>query len=110
MLIDVRTPEEIARTGRIPTAHNVPVTAHPHAFHLPPDEFADAFGFRLPKDRERDEIVFYCKAGVRSKAAAGLAMEAGWRKVGEYGGSWVDWEERGGAVARDGDEGTGKGV
>lgn len=100
MLIDVRTPKEIEATGRIPTARNVPITAHPHAFHLPPDDFEEAFGFRLPEDRTKDEVIFYCKAGVRSHAAAGLAQEAGWARVGEYGGSWVDWESRGGKVER----------
>ncbi len=44
------------------------------------------------------EVVFYCKAGVRSRAAAGLAREAGWTSVGEYPGSWMDWSERGGKV------------
>jgi rhodanese-related sulfurtransferase len=40
--------------------------------------------------------VFYCKAGVRSRAAAELARQAGWEKVGEYPGSWLDWEKNGG--------------
>lgn len=39
------------------------------------------------------EVVFYCKAGIRSRAAARMAWEGGWRGVGEYGGSWVDWVE-----------------
>ena len=41
------------------------------------------------------EVVLYCKAGVRSKAAAGMAKEAGYVKVGEYSGSWMDWERNG---------------
>jgi rhodanese-related sulfurtransferase len=40
--------------------------------------------------------VFFCKAGVRSKAAAELARQAGWGKTGEYKGSWLDWEGKGG--------------
>ena len=40
--------------------------------------------------------MFYCKAGVRSRAAAGMAREAGWN-AGEYTGSWLDWEKNGGA-------------
>jgi len=46
------------------------------------------------------EVVFYCKAGVRSRAAARLAR--GWEgegvRVGEYKGSWVEWVGRGGVV------------
>lgn len=40
----------------------------------------------------------YCKAGVRSRAAAGLARQAGWEKVGEYQGSWLDWASNGGNI------------
>lgn len=29
-----------------------------------------------------------------------MAKMAGWDRVGEYGGSWVDWEGRGGEIAR----------
>ena len=41
-------------------------------------------------------MVFFCKAGVRSRSAAGLAGQAGYENVGEYKGSWLDWERRGG--------------
>lgn len=42
----------------------------------------------------------YCKAGVRSRAAAGLARQAGWEKVSEYQGSWLDWAGNGGKIDR----------
>ena len=29
-----------------------------------------------------------------------MAKMAGWERVGEYAGSWVDWEGRGGEVFR----------
>ena len=38
----------------------------------------------------------YCKAGVRSRAAAELARQQGWVNVIEYEGSWLDWEKNGG--------------
>lgn len=46
--------------------------------------------------------MFYCKAGVRAKAAAQLAVQAGYdpEKVGIYEGSWLDWEKRGGKVEK----------
>jgi len=51
-------------------------------------------------ERDVTEVVFYCKAGVRSRAAARLAR--GWEgegvRVGEYKGSWVEWVGRGGVV------------
>lgn len=44
------------------------------------------------------EVVFYCKSGVRSRAAAELARQAGYECVGEYPGSWLDWVKKGGEV------------
>ena len=85
-------------SGRIPRAVNIPITSAPDSFHVRDDEFEDRFGFARPgKDAE---VVFYCKAGVRSRAAAGLARDAGWVKIGEYPGSWNEWAERGGKVEK----------
>ncbi|KAI1113786.1 Rhodanese-like domain-containing protein [Nemania sp. NC0429] len=99
ILIDVREPEELASTGRIPGAANVPVTSAPDGFHVSPDEFEDRFGFARPA--AGDEVIFYCRAGVRSRAAAALARDAGWEaRVGEYPGSWNEWVAKGGAVER----------
>lgn len=49
---------------------------------------------------EEGDIVFYCKAGVRARAAAQLAVQAGYdvERVGVYDGSWLDWVKRGGKV------------
>ncbi|KAK0751003.1 Rhodanese-like domain-containing protein, partial [Schizothecium vesticola] len=95
-IIDVREPSELQHTGRIPGAINIPVTSNPDSFHIAAEEFEDRFGF--PRPAADGEAVFYCKAGVRSRAAAGLARDAGWTRVGEYPGSWLDWEKRGGKV------------
>ncbi|KAF2101434.1 Rhodanese-like protein [Rhizodiscina lignyota] len=94
ILIDVREPAELSASGTIPTAINIPVTSQPDALALPPDEFYDRFGFDKPSPEA--EVVFYCKAGVRSSAAAQLALQNGYEKVGNYRGSWLDWEKRGG--------------
>ncbi|KAI5926210.1 Rhodanese-like domain-containing protein [Camillea tinctor] len=96
VLIDVREPGELAQTGRIPGALHIPITSAPDSFHIPADDFEARYGFARP-GQER-ELVFYCKAGVRSRAAATIAKEAGWGRVGEYRGSWVDWAGRGGKV------------
>jgi rhodanese-related sulfurtransferase len=94
VLIDTREPSELQSTGTIPGSLNIPVTSKPDAFFITPEEFEDRFGFERPaKDKE---VVFYCKAGVRSRAAATLARQAGWENVSEYSGSWLDWEKNGG--------------
>jgi rhodanese-related sulfurtransferase len=91
----VREPSE-HRAGTIPSALNIPITSQPDALLLPPEEFEDRFGFEKPALDA--EVVFFCKAGVRSRAAAGVAKAAGYGKVGEYEGSWNDWVAKGGEV------------
>ncbi|KAI1748217.1 Rhodanese-like domain-containing protein [Xylaria castorea] len=97
-LIDVREPSELQSTGKIPGAANIPITTSPDSFHISASEFEERYGYDRPgKDAE---VVFYCKAGVRSRAAAGIAREAGWTNVGEYPGSWIEWSGKGGDVER----------
>jgi rhodanese-related sulfurtransferase len=94
---DVREPSEYT-AGYIPTAINLPIKSQPDALFLPAEEFLDRFGFSKPSADQ--EVVFYCKAGVRSQAAAGLARQVGYTKVSEYRGSWMDWEKNGGEVGK----------
>ncbi|KAF2435384.1 hypothetical protein EJ08DRAFT_645680 [Tothia fuscella] len=72
----------------------MPISSQPDALFLPAPEFADRFHF--PKPTSEMEVIFYCKAGVRSSAAADLARQVGYKNVGEYRGSWVDWVKMGG--------------
>ncbi|KAG6366381.1 hypothetical protein INS49_000558 [Diaporthe citri] len=98
VVVDVREPGELKSTGHVPGAVNIPVTSQPDSFHITEEDFEDRFGY--PRPAKDQEVVFYCKAGVRSRAAAGLAKDAGWSRVGEYPGSWLDWAEKGGKVER----------
>jgi predicted sulfurtransferase len=70
------------------------VKSQPDALFLPAHEFEDRFGFSKPKADQ--ELVFYCRAGVRSSAAAELARQVGYESIAEYKGSWMDWEKNGG--------------
>ncbi|KAL7810367.1 Rhodanese-like protein [Trichoderma gracile] len=96
VIVDVREPHELLDTGKIPGAINIPITSAVQSFHISDEDFEDMYGYaRPPKDAN---LLFYCKAGVRAKAAAGLAQHAGWESVGEYPGSWLDWEANKGPV------------
>ena len=77
----------------------MPIASQPDAIFLAPEEFEDRFGFQKPAQNK--ELVFYCKAGVRSSAAAQLALQHGYTRVGEYRGSWLDWEKNGGVTSKD---------
>ncbi|KAL7933805.1 Rhodanese-like domain-containing protein [Trichoderma chlorosporum] len=96
VIVDVREPHELLDTGKIPGAINIPITSAVQSFHISDEDFEDLYGYaRPPKDAA---LLFYCKAGVRAKAAAGLAQHAGWATVGEYPGSWLDWDMNKGPV------------
>ncbi|KAH0434291.1 rhodanese domain-containing protein [Colletotrichum camelliae] len=95
---DAREPGELVQTGCIPGAINIPVGTAPQSFHMTSEDFEDLHGFKRPGQDQ--ELIIYCKAGVRSRALASLAKEAGWKNVGEYPGSWLDWEKNGGPVEK----------
>ncbi|KAL6791392.1 Rhodanese-like domain-containing protein [Trichoderma sp. SZMC 28013] len=96
VIVDVREPHELLDTGKIPGAINIPITSAVQSFHISDEDFEDLYGYaRPPKDAA---LLFYCKAGVRARAAAGLAQHAGWASVGEYPGSWLDWDLNKGPV------------
>jgi rhodanese-related sulfurtransferase len=81
----------------------VPLASQPDALFLTPDEFETRFGYPKPgADGGEGDIVFYCLAGVRAKAAAQLAVQAGYEpeRIGVYEGSWRDWAARGGKVEK----------
>ncbi len=39
-------------------------------------------------------MIFYCRSGKRSAAAAELAGERGYKSVRNYKGSWLGWQRR----------------
>ncbi|KAG0153219.1 hypothetical protein PDIDSM_5069 [Penicillium digitatum] len=106
ILIDVREPAELKGSGIIPSAVCIPLASQGDALYLTPDEFETRFGFAKPDPAEGEgepaQMVFYCKAGVRAKAAAQMAVQAGYdpANIGVYMGSWLDWERNGGRVER----------
>lgn len=88
ILIDVREPVEF-NDGNIPGSINVPFKSSPGALDLSAEEFQENFGFDKPAADK--ELVFYCLGGVRSTAAEELANTFGYKKRGNYVGSWEDW-------------------
>lgn len=93
ILVDVREPSELQQY-KLPTAINIPLKSAPGALGLSPDEFQDVFDFEKPKTEK--ELIFFCAAGVRAKAAEELAKSYGYENTGVYPGSIHEWLERGG--------------
>jgi len=87
-IIDVREVDEVQQ-GSIPSAVNVPLSVLSKALEQTPDSFRNTYGFEKPEKSQ--EVVFYCRSGVRSTTASELAMDKGWKNVKNYTGSWLDW-------------------
>jgi len=87
-LIDVREPDEVAQ-GSIPSSVNLPLSVLANSMHLAPPAFYAQHGFQKP--RKDQEVVFYCRSGVRSATACDVAKRNGYQNVLNYQGSWLDW-------------------
>jgi rhodanese-related sulfurtransferase len=75
-LVDVRTKPELAYVGRIPGAAAVEWQAWPGG--QPNAGFLAELAAIAAKD---EPVMFLCRSGARSHAAAEAAMRAGWRET-----------------------------
>ena len=61
----------------------------PAAFALSDAAFEAKYGFKKPT--KENELVFYCRAGVRSTTASHAAQSSGYSNIKNYKGSWLEW-------------------
>lgn len=108
-MIDVRERDEVLQ-GMIPSAVNLPLSGLSGALHLDGEKFKETYGFQKPGLDQ--EIVFYCRSGMRSSSASDVARRNGYKKyissptfgqpvlipcppsILNYKGSWLDWKAR----------------
>ncbi|KAG1810115.1 Rhodanese-like domain-containing protein [Suillus plorans] len=90
-LIDVREPDEVMQ-GSIPSSVNLPLSVLANSFHLSPQAFKAQHGFEKPGKQQ--EVVFYCRSGMRSASACDIAKRNGYENILNYEGSWLDWTSR----------------
>ncbi|CBH18401.1 hypothetical protein, conserved [Trypanosoma brucei gambiense DAL972] len=105
IIVDVRSTGEVAATGLIPTAVNIPLKALPAALsdEVDEEEFVKTFGHPKPR-KDEAELIFYCERGVRSATATEIAEGLGYRYVKNFVGSFAEWREcYGGAPFDDAD-------
>ncbi|KAG8342568.1 Rhodanese like domain [Trypanosoma vivax] len=102
LIVDVRSTGEVAQTGIIPTAINIPLKLLPAALsdEVDDDEFLDVFGVPKPQ-KGVTQLIFYCAHGVRSATATEVAEDAGYTNAKNFGGSFTDWQNHSNAF-RDG--------
>src|SRR3954471_3988895 len=75
-LVDVRTKPELQYVGRVPGAAAVEWQTYPGG--KPNPEFIGELAGVAPKDTP---VMFLCRSGARSHAAAEAAMRAGWKET-----------------------------
>ena len=76
-LIDVREPDEVVQ-GSIPSSVNIPLSILPGSLYMEASKFKRKFGFTKPMRDQ--EIVFYCRSGVRAATAGDIAKKNGFEK------------------------------
>nr|VZI45539.1 unnamed protein product [Spirometra erinaceieuropaei] len=91
ILIDVRTPEEIQRNGRIEGSVNIPFETFRDALDLTDDSFCKKYGFARRR-LSTTPPVFICKAGIRSMKALIISKEFGIEKAFVLSGGFDAWK------------------
>ncbi|XP_049546957.1 rhodanese domain-containing protein CG4456 isoform X5 [Anopheles darlingi] len=91
LLIDVRNPDELAETGKIPTSINIPLDQVKQAFgsETGADQFRKLYGVAKPEPDHY--LILSCRTGRRSQMALDTITELGYRNARNYKGSWTEW-------------------
>ncbi|CAK1545931.1 unnamed protein product [Leptosia nina] len=89
VIVDVRNPEELKETGKIPSSMNIPLGNLRDALSMSEADFKKQY--LREKPTQSTDIIFYCKSGVRASNARDQALELGYSKSKTYIGSWTDW-------------------
>ncbi|KDE09435.1 hypothetical protein MVLG_00338 [Microbotryum lychnidis-dioicae p1A1 Lamole] len=96
ILIDVREAPDF-ESGHILNSKNLPLSIFEQALSKDQVDFMRTYGF--PKPGIEEKIVLYCRSGRRSTIAADLASGAGFSRVRNYTGSWLEYEAKSGVQA-----------
>ncbi|ORC84340.1 endoplasmic reticulum protein [Trypanosoma theileri] len=94
LLVDVRSTGEVAATGVIPTAVNIPLKMLDVVLSddVDEEEFVETFGIPKPQ-KGITQMVFYCAHGVRSSIATEIAEGLGYSGTRNFTGSFSEWQD-----------------
>lgn len=90
LVIDVRGVQEIASTGSIKGALNIPLPDLGTALTMSAEHFASKYS-PFTKPSFSDPIIFSCKCGGRSSSAVSLATSHGYTNVASFCGGWDEY-------------------
>jgi len=93
VVIDVRDYQEVEQTGQIESggiiARNLPLELVLQAWNFPAEDWEEDFAVEKP--RPGQEIVFTCRAGIRSQTAAEHISRTQPHKCYNYQGGSLEW-------------------
>ncbi|KAL3313624.1 Thiosulfate:glutathione sulfurtransferase [Cichlidogyrus casuarinus] len=89
-LIDVRNPNELAMSGKIKNAVNIPLADIVSAFLLDNETFKNKYGIEKP-GKYANNVVFYCKSGGRSMKAIYSLLDMGYEHLINLKGGYDAW-------------------
>uniref|UniRef100_G3MSR0 Rhodanese domain-containing protein n=1 Tax=Amblyomma maculatum TaxID=34609 RepID=G3MSR0_AMBMU len=92
-LIDVREPAEVAASGKIGNAINIPLGQVKDALLMSDETFQKTYHAQKPQSYDHN-IVFYGAGPIKSQAALKLAHKAGYIHAREYSGGWDDYQKK----------------
>ncbi|KYN38500.1 Heat shock protein 67B2 [Trachymyrmex septentrionalis] len=88
LIVDVREPEELAETGKIPKTSDVVKEFK----ELSEEDFEEKYS--KPKPTEDTKIIFSCRSGIRSERVQKQMQELGYKQVFNFEGGWEEWKRR----------------
>ncbi|XP_018343295.1 PREDICTED: uncharacterized protein LOC108749227 [Trachymyrmex septentrionalis] len=93
LIVDVREPEELAETGKIPKSINIRSSDVVKEFkELSEEDFEEKYS--KPKPTEDTKIIFSCRSGIRSERVQKQMQELGYKQVFNFEGGWEEWKRR----------------
>ncbi|XP_018052900.1 PREDICTED: uncharacterized protein LOC108690223 [Atta colombica] len=93
LIIDVREPEELAETGKIPESINIRSSDVVKEFkELSEEAFEEKYNKSKPT--EDTKIIFSCHSGKRSERVQKQMQELGYKQVFNFEGGWEEWKRR----------------
>nr|XP_023025832.1 heat shock protein 67B2-like [Leptinotarsa decemlineata] len=93
LIIDVREPDELKETGVLPGSINIPLGQLESVLKdVSNEHFYATYGKEKPT--QNFPIIFSCRSGKRSASAQAIAQQLGFKRVHNYAGGWLDWEEK----------------
>lgn len=92
LIIDVRSKQEVAESGLIPTSVNIPLGCLRSKLEMSRKDFKDEFNHSKPK--KRTLIIVTGRTGMPNSPACEILCFLGFKKVRDYVGGYEDFERR----------------